>query len=74
MASVCLAEQGGCLLLLGRLDEAAAATKRPSAAPSNSVTTECRRRQSPAWDRRLQQRRYPEALAAYEEARSGSHS
>ncbi len=70
MASVCFAEQGECLLYLGRLDEAAA------------VYEECiRRAEQSGADRdvavgkdqlgtvRLDQRRYPEALAAYTQAR-----
>ena len=39
MARVCFTERGDCLLKLGRLDEGAAAYKRVSAAPRNSVTT-----------------------------------
>ena len=70
MASACFAEQGDCLLDLGRLDEAAAAYE------------ECIRRAEQLGDARdvavgkgqlgtvrMQQRRYPEALAAYAEAR-----
>ena len=70
MASVCFAEQGDCLLYLGRLDEAAAAYEES-----------IRRGEQLGDDRqvavgkgqlgtvRMQQRRYPEALAAYAEAR-----
>jgi tetratricopeptide (TPR) repeat protein len=69
MASVCFAEQGDCLLFLGRLDEAAA------------VYEEALRRAEQSGDDRgvaavkvqlgtvrNDQRRYPEALAAYKEA------
>ena len=70
MASVCFAEQGDCLLDLGRLDEAAAAYEES-----------IRRAEQLGDDRsvavgkgqlgtvRMHQRRYPEALAAYDEAR-----
>jgi tetratricopeptide (TPR) repeat protein len=70
MASVCVTEQGECLLALGRLDEAAAAYEerirrgeqlgdaRGVAVGKIQLGTV-----------RLQQRRYPEALAAYAEAR-----
>lgn len=70
MASVCLAEQGNCLLSLGRLDEAAAAYEegirrdeqrgdaRQVAAVKAQLGTV-----------RYLQRRYPEALVAYAEAR-----
>ena len=70
MASACLTEQGDCLLNLGRLDEAATAYEEA-----------IRRDEQRGDDRdvavgkiqlgtvRLQQRRYPEALAAYAEAR-----
>jgi tetratricopeptide (TPR) repeat protein len=70
MASACLAEQGECLLKLGRLDEAAAAYEE-----------HIRRGEQLGDDRgvavgkgqlgtvRLQQRRYPEALKAHAEAR-----
>ena len=70
MASVCIADQGGCLLDLGRLDEAAAACEEA-----------IRRAEQLDDDRsvavgkgqlgtvRLYQRRYPEALAAHAGAR-----
>lgn len=70
MASCCFAEQGNCLLDLGRLDEAAAAYEES-----------IRRGEQFGDDRgvavgkgqlgtvRKDQRRYPEALAAYAEAR-----
>jgi len=70
MASVCVTEQGDCLFDLGRLDEAAAAYEEA-----------IRHDEQRGADRdvavgkgqlgavRLQQRRYPEALAAYAEAR-----
>lgn len=69
MTSVCLAEQGECLLYLGRLDDAAAAYEEA-----------IRRDEQRSADRdvavgkgqlgtvRLKQRRYPETLAAYAEA------
>ena len=70
MASVCITEQGSCLLNLGRLDEAAAAYEEA-----------IRRDEQRGHDRdvavgkrelgtvRLNQRRYSEAAKAYEEAR-----
>ncbi len=70
MASVCFAEQGDCLRSLGRLDEAATAYEesirrgerlgagRDVAVGKGQLGTV-----------RLLQRRYPEALAAYAEAR-----
>jgi tetratricopeptide (TPR) repeat protein len=70
MASVCISEQGDCLLDLGRLDEAAAAYEdnirraeqiedvRQVAVGKGQLGTV-----------RKEQRRYPEALAAYAEAR-----
>ena len=70
MATVCFAEQGDCLIFLGRLDEAAVAYE------------ESIRRSEQGGDARAgavgkinlgtvrkEQRRYPEALAAYAEAR-----
>ncbi len=70
MASVCLADQGNCLIDLGRLEEAAAAyeesirraeqlgDERQIAIGKNQLGTV-----------RLDQRRYSEALSAYAEAR-----
>jgi len=70
MASACIMERGDCLRNLGRLDEAAASyeegirraeqcgAERNVAAGKDQLGTT-----------RLQQRRYPEALEAYEEAR-----
>ncbi len=70
MASVCVTEQGECLLYLGRLDEAAAAYEegirsgeqlgddRGVAVGKGQLGTV-----------RMQQRDYPKALKAYEEAR-----
>ncbi len=70
MATVCITEQGSCLLYLGRLDEAAAAYEEG-----------IRRDEQRGADRdvavgkgqlgtvRKNQRRYPEALAAFAEAR-----
>jgi tetratricopeptide (TPR) repeat protein len=70
MVSACITEQGGCLLYLGRLDEATAAYEEA-----------IRRNEQLGDDRgvaggkgqlgtvRMRQRRYPEALAAYAEAR-----
>lgn len=70
MASVCLGERGDCLRDLGRLDEAAAASEE--AIRCNEQRGENR---DVAVGKcylgtvRLDQRRYPEALAAYAEAR-----
>jgi tetratricopeptide (TPR) repeat protein len=70
MASACITEQGDCLLFLGRLDGAAAAYEEA-----------IRRDEKRGADRdvavgkgqlgtvRMEQRRYPEALAAHAEAR-----
>ncbi len=70
MAAKCFSEQGACLLFLGRLEEAAAAYEE-----------NIHRAQQLADDRqvavgrfwlgsvRLEQRRYPEALKAYEDVR-----
>jgi tetratricopeptide (TPR) repeat protein len=70
MASACITEQGNCLLLLGRLDEAAAAYEEAiqldeQRGDARSIAL-CK---SQLGTVRLQQRRYPEALAAYAEAR-----
>jgi len=70
MASGCLSEQGYCLLYLGRLDEAAAAYEE-----AIQLAEQRGDARSIAVDKgqlatvRLQQRRYPEALEAYAEAR-----
>jgi tetratricopeptide (TPR) repeat protein len=70
MASVCLAEQGECLLYLGRLDEAAAAyEEKIQRAEQNEDTRQVAAGKAQLGSVRLQQRRYPEALAAYAEAR-----
>jgi tetratricopeptide (TPR) repeat protein len=70
MASVCLSERGGCLLHLGRLDESAATYEE-------SIALDERRGDERAvalgkcqlGTVRLQQRCYPEAVAAYAVAR-----
>jgi tetratricopeptide (TPR) repeat protein len=70
MASACITEQGDCLRKLGRLDQAAAAyeeaiqlDEQHGAARSIAVG------KGQLGTIRLAQRRYPEALAAYAEAR-----
>jgi tetratricopeptide (TPR) repeat protein len=70
MASACITEQGNCLLLLGRLDEAAAAYEEAiqldeQRGDARSIAL-CKGQLGTV---RLQQHRYPEALAAYAEAR-----
>jgi tetratricopeptide (TPR) repeat protein len=70
MASVCLSEQGYCLLLLGRLGEAAAAYEEAiqqaeQRGDARSIAV-CKGQLGSV---RLFQRRYPEALAAHAEAR-----
>jgi tetratricopeptide (TPR) repeat protein len=70
MASVCLSEQGYCLLLLGRLGEAAAAYEEAiqqaeQRGDARSIAV-CKGQLGTV---RLFQRRYPEALAAHAEAR-----
>ena len=70
MASVCLLEQGGCLLRLGRLDEAAAASeesirRREQGGDERGVAVG----KSQLGAIRLEQCRYPDALTAYAEAR-----
>ena len=70
MASVCFAEQGDCLLDLGRLDEAAAAYEESiRRAEQLGDDREVAVGKGQLGTVRLQQRRYPEALAAYAEAR-----
>ncbi|HXU31309.1 MAG TPA: tetratricopeptide repeat protein [Thermoanaerobaculia bacterium] len=70
MASVCFADQGDCLLFLGRLDEAAAAyeerIRRGEQLGDNRGVAVGKGQLGTV---RLQQRRYPEALEAYAEAR-----
>jgi len=70
MASVCLSEQGYCLLLLGRLGEAAEAyeeaiQRAEQRGDARSVAV-CKGQLGTV---RMFQRRYPEALAAHAEAR-----
>jgi tetratricopeptide (TPR) repeat protein len=70
MASCCLAEQGDCLRALGRLDEAAAAHEEHI----RKAELLCHARhvsvgKAQLGTVRMYQRRYPEALAAYAEAR-----
>jgi tetratricopeptide (TPR) repeat protein len=70
MASVCLSEQGYCLLLLGRLGEAAAAyeeaiQRAEQRGDARSIAV-CKGQLGTV---RMFQRRYPEALAAHAEAR-----
>ena len=70
MASVCISEQGDCLLLLGRLDEAAAAYEEAiqldeQRGDARSIAVG----KGQLGTVRLLQRRYPEAQAAYAEAR-----
>jgi len=71
MASVCFAEQGACLLYLGRLNEAAAAyeerIRRGEQLGDNRGVAVGKGQLGTV---RMYQRRYPEALAAYEEARA----
>jgi tetratricopeptide (TPR) repeat protein len=70
MASVCLAEQGDCLLYLGRFDEAAAAYEENiQRAEQLEDSRQVAVGKGQLGSVRLQQRRYPEALAAYAEAR-----
>jgi tetratricopeptide (TPR) repeat protein len=70
MASVCLTESGGCLMALGRLDEAAAAYETAIA-----LGEQRHDRRSVAVNKgqlgtvRLSQRDYPAALAAFTETR-----
>jgi tetratricopeptide (TPR) repeat protein len=69
MASVCFAEQGDCLLDLGRFDEAAAAyeerIRRGEQLGDNRGIAVGKGQLGAV---RTEQHRYPEALAAYEEA------
>jgi tetratricopeptide (TPR) repeat protein len=70
MASACITEQGNCLRLLGRLDEAAAAYEEAiqldeQRGDARSIAVG----KGQLGTVRLQQRRYPEALAAHAEAR-----
>lgn len=70
MASVCLAEQGECLLYLGRFDEAAAAYEENiQRAEQIEDSRQVAVGKGQLGSVRLAQRRYPEALAAYAEAR-----
>ena len=70
MACVCISEQGDCLRNLGRLDEAAAAYEEAiqlaeQRGDARSIGVD----KGQLGTVRLQQRRYPEALAAHAEAR-----
>ena len=70
MASVCFAEQGDCLLDLGRLDEAAAAYEESiRRAEQLGDDREVAVGKGQLGTVRMHQRRYGEALAAYAEAR-----
>lgn len=70
MASVCFAEQGDCLLALGRLDAAAAAYEESiHRGEKRGDAREVAVGKGQLGAVRRQQRRYPEALAAYTEAR-----
>ncbi|HRD89713.1 MAG TPA: hypothetical protein PK752_15850, partial [Accumulibacter sp.] len=70
MAAVCIGERAGCLLALGRLDDAAQAYEQAIA-----LAQERRNERDIAVGKgqlgtvRLLQRRFPEALAAWSEAR-----
>jgi tetratricopeptide (TPR) repeat protein len=70
MAAKCFAEKGECLLYLGRLDEAAAAYEETilRSGQHNDVR-QVAVGKGQLGTVRMQQRRYPEALAAYVEAR-----
>ncbi|MGB8168680.1 MAG: CHAT domain-containing protein [Chthoniobacteraceae bacterium] len=69
MASVCLAEQGDCLLLLGRLDDAAAAYEQNiHRAQQFDDARQVAVGKGQLGTVRMFQHRYPEALAAYSEA------
>jgi tetratricopeptide (TPR) repeat protein len=71
MASVCLTEQGDCLLILGRLDEAAAAYEAAIArAERLGAERDLAVGQGQLGTVRLEQRRYREALDAYAQARA----
>jgi tetratricopeptide (TPR) repeat protein len=70
MACLCLTEQGDCLLALGRLDEAAAAYEQAIQLDEQSgAARDVAVGKVQLGTVRLQQRRYPEAQAAYAEAR-----
>ncbi|WP_295450483.1 tetratricopeptide repeat protein [uncultured Thiodictyon sp.] len=70
MASTCITERGSCLLYLGRLDESAAAFDAAIALDERSgAERDVAVGKGQLGTVRLQQRRYPEALAAYAEAR-----
>jgi tetratricopeptide (TPR) repeat protein len=70
MASVCLAERGNCLSDLGRLDEAASAyqetIRRAEELKDDRLLAVVKGQLGAV---RLGQRRYPEALKAYGDAR-----
>jgi tetratricopeptide (TPR) repeat protein len=70
MASVCLTEQCACLLYLGRLDQAAAAYEEAiQCAEQRGDARSFALNKSQLGNVRQAQRRYPEALAVYAEAR-----
>ena len=70
MAFVCLSHQGDCLRVLGRLDQAAAAYEEAiQLADQSGDARNVAVRKGQLGTVRLQQRRYPEALAAYAEVR-----
>ena len=70
MASVCLIERGNCLLRLGRLDAAAAAYEEViRLAEQQGDERDVAVGKGQLGTVYLDQRRYPEALAAYAEAR-----
>jgi tetratricopeptide (TPR) repeat protein len=70
MASVCYSRRGGCLLDLGRLDEAAVAYEESiRLAEELGDERQVAVRKGNLGRVRLEQRRYKEALEAYEEAR-----
>jgi tetratricopeptide (TPR) repeat protein len=70
MAAVCFAEQGECLLFLGRLDEAASAYKESiHRAELLADIRQVAVGKVQIGSIRSTQRRYPEALKAYDEAR-----
>jgi len=70
MASKSIAEKAGCLLYLGRLDEAAAAYEESiHRAEQLDDTRQVAVGKGQLGTVRMYQRRYPEALAAYAEAR-----
>ncbi len=70
MASVCLLDRGGCLLVLGRLDEAAAAYEESiRRAEKREDNRQVAVGKGELGTVRMLQRHYPDALKAHEEAR-----